>query len=159
MSEDRHQGQTDIVRTGAPVTAGTAVLGRKAPAHAASPEHTLMGRRSCAAYACRDGAVVCGHVELIVAVDSRLGLTSRERRLFTVRFEDALEPGLRSELTKLVGRRGAAAHRVAERMAPVEIVFDDPLRGLQRIAGSLQPPQRRNGDLRDLQFGLRELGS
>lgn len=88
--------------------------------------------------------------------DTRLGLTPRERRIFTVRFLDGLEPGLRTELTTLVRRRGAAAQRAAERMQPIEIVFDDPLRGLQRIAGSVQPPQRRTGvDLRDVQFGLR----
>ena len=87
--------------------------------------------------------------------DTRLGLTPRERRIFTVRFLGGLEPGLRTELTTLMSRRGAAARRAAERMAPIEIVFDDPLRGLQRIAGSVQPPQQRNGvDLRDVQFGL-----
>jgi hypothetical protein len=119
-------------------------------------DHVLIVRRCCPAHACRDSAVVCGRVELTVAADSRLGLTPRERRSFTVRFLDALEPGLRTELTTLVRRRGAAARRAAERMAPIEIVFDDPLGGLQRIAGSVQPPQRRNGvDLRDVQFGLR----
>jgi hypothetical protein len=41
-------------------------------------------------------------------------------------------------------------------MDPIEIVFDDPGRGLQRISGWIQPPQRRNGDLHDIQFGLRE---
>lgn len=88
--------------------------------------------------------------------DSRLGLTPRERRFFTVRFLDSLESGLRIELTTLVRRRGAAARRAAERMAPIEVVFDDPFRGLQRIVGWVQPPQRRNGvDLRDVQFGLR----
>lgn len=118
-------------------------------------DHVLMARRCCSAHACRDSAVVCGRVELTVAADSRLGLTPRERRIFTVRFLGGLEPGLRAELTTLVSRRGAAARRAAERMAPIEIVFDDPFRGLQRIAGSVQPPQRRNGvDLRDVQFGL-----
>ena len=58
--------------------------------------------------------------------------------------------------TTLVRRRRAAARRAAEGMAPIEIVFEDPLRGLQRITGSVQPPQRRHvGDLRDIQFGLR----
>jgi hypothetical protein len=115
-----------------------------------------MVRRSCSAHACRDAEVVCGRVELTMRADSRLGLTPRERRILTVRFLDAVEPGLRTELTTLVNRRGAAARRAAERMAPIEIVFDDPLQGLQRIAGSIQPPQRRNGlHLRDVQFGLR----
>jgi hypothetical protein len=119
-------------------------------------DHALMARRCCAAHACRDRAVVCGRVELTVAADWRLGLTPRERRFFTVRFLDALEAGLLKELTQLVRRRGATARRAAERMAPIGIVFDDPLRGLQRITGSVQPPQRRTGvDLRDVQFGLR----
>jgi hypothetical protein len=90
-----------------------------------------------------------------VRSDTRLGLTPRERHIFAVRFLDGLEPGLRSQLTTLVSRRGAAARRAAERMQLIEIVFDDPLRGLQRIAGWVQPPQRRHGDLRDIQFGLR----
>ena len=162
MSAKRHpQGQTDVVRhdTVASATSRTAVLGLKAPARVASADHALMARRCCVAHGCRDGAVVCGRVELTVAADSRLGLTPRERRSFTVRFLDGLEPGLRSELITLVRRRGAAARRAAERMQPIEIVFDDPLRGLQRIAGSVQPPQRRNGvDLRDIAFGLRAAG-
>jgi len=114
------------------------------------------GRRSRPAHACRDDEVVCGHVELTVGADTRLGLTARERRIVTVRFLHPLEPRLRAELTELVRRRGAAARRASERMQPIEIVFDDPLRGLQRISGSVQPPQRRGGDLHDIQFVLRE---
>jgi hypothetical protein len=99
---------------------------------------------------------VCGRVELTVDADMRLDLTARERRLITVRFLDRLEPALRAELTELVRRRGAAARRAAERMDPIEIVFDDPRLGVQRISGWIQPPQRRNSDLHDIQFGLRE---
>jgi hypothetical protein len=117
---------------------------------------TLTGRRSCSAHACRDDEVVCGRVELTVDADTRLGLTAHERRCVTVRFVDRLEPALRAELIELVRRRGAAAQRAAERMDPIKIVFDDPRQGLQRISGWIQPPQRRNGDLHDIQFGLRE---
>lgn len=113
-------------------------------------------RHSCSAHACRDDEVVCGRVELTVGADTRLGLTARERRIITVRFLDPVEPRLRAELTELIRRRGAAARRAAERMKPIEIVFDDPLRGLQRIAGCVQPPQRRSGDLHDITFVLRE---
>lgn len=113
----------------------------------------------CAAHACRDAEVVCGRVELTVDADPRLGLTPREQRIFTVRFLDRLEPRLRVELNELVSRRGAGARRAAERMEPIEIVFDDSRRGLQRIVGWVEPPQRRNGDLQDIQFGLRELAS
>jgi len=44
-------------------------------------------------------------------------------------------------------------------MKPLEVVFDDPRLGLQRIIGSIQPPQRRDGNLHDIQFGLRETAS
>ena len=154
----QRQGHTEVAHrdAAAPATPQTAVLGLKAQARLAPTDHPLIGRRCCPAHACRDSAVICGRVELTVAADARLGLTPRERRSFTLRFLDGLQPGLRAELTKLVSRRGAAARRAAERMQPIEIVFDDPLRGLQRIIGSIQPPQRRNGDLRDIQFGLRE---
>jgi len=167
MSEEPHQrsrlqprkrqGPTEVAGrdAAAPATARTAVLGLKPSTRVAPPDHALIGRRCCPAHACRDSAVVCGRVELTVAADSRLGLTPRERRSFTVRFLDSPEPALRTELTTLVSRRGAAARRAAERMQPIEIVFDDPLRGLQRIAGWVQPPQRRNGDLHEIQFGLR----
>lgn len=123
---------------------------------AVESRHDLTGRRSCSAHAYRADEIVCGRVELTVDVDAPLDLTARERRGVTVRFSDRLEPALRAELTELVRRRGAAARRAAERMDPIEIVFDEPRRGLQRISGWIQPPQRRNGDLHDIQFGLRE---
>jgi hypothetical protein len=144
VSEQHHQGSR-------------ALPGRRTHAGVATTDHPLIGRRSYAAHACRDSEVVCGRVELTVGADARLGLTTRERRCFTVRFLDGLESRLRAELTELVRRRGAVARRAAERMEPIEIVFDDPLRGLQRISGCVQPPQRRMGDLPDVRFGLREL--
>jgi hypothetical protein len=121
--------------------------------------HQLAGRRSCSAHACRDSEVVCGRVEITVSADTRLRLTARERRFLTVRFLDRLEPVLRAELTELVRRRGAVARRAAERMETIELVFDDPLAGPQRITGWIQPPQRRNGELKDVRFGLRERAS
>jgi hypothetical protein len=142
---------------GAPLAPATraAAVGQRPQSRVEATDHSPTGRRSCSARVCRDDEVVCGRAELTTRADTRLGLAPRERRIFTVRFLGGLEPGLRTELTTLVSRRGAAARRAAERMAPIEIVFDDPLRGLQRIAGSVQPPQRRNGvDLRDVQFGL-----
>lgn len=158
MPSEHHHRRGRVYRDGAaPATPLTAVLSQRPQAHAAPTDHPLTGRRSCSAHACRDSEVVCGRVELTVRADSRLGLTPRERRVFTVRFLDGLESRLRAELTELVRRRGAVARRAAERMDPIEIVFDDPLRGLQRITGQIQPPQRRNGNLDDIQFGLREL--
>lgn len=111
----------------------------------------------CWAHARRDGEVICGRVEVIVRADSRLGLTARERRGVAARFVEYLQPVLRTELTELVRRRGAAARRAAERMDPVEIVFDDPHLGLQRLTGWVQPPPRRNGvDLHEIEFELHE---
>jgi hypothetical protein len=120
-------------------------------------DHHLTAPHACVvAHACRDSEVVCGRVELTVVTDTRLGLTGRERRSFTVRFLDGVEAGLRAELAQLVRRRGAVARRAAERMDPVEIVFDDPCLGQQRIVGAIQAPHRHHGELHDLQFGLRE---
>jgi hypothetical protein len=152
-------GRREIVHRDAavPATLLTAVLGLRTQPRVAPTDHPLGGRRSRQAHACRDREVVCGRVELTVRADTRLGLTPRERRIFTVRFLDGLDSRLRAELTELVRRRGVVARRAAERMEPIEIVFDDPLRGLQRITGWVQPPQRRNGDLQNIQFGLREL--
>jgi hypothetical protein len=107
------------------------------------------------ARAYRNGELVCGRVELTVTADLRLGLAPHERRRFTTRFQERLHPALHVELNELVRRRGAAATRAAERMQPVEIVFDDPRRGHQRIAGAVQPPQRRRGELYEIEFDLR----
>ena len=100
--------------------------------------------------------VVCGRVELIVRADTRLGLTPRERRRVAARFVAHLHPALRTELTALVRRRGMIARRAAERMEPIEVVFDDPDGGLQRIVGWVQPPQRCHGDLHEIEFDLHE---
>jgi hypothetical protein len=108
------------------------------------------------AHACRDGEVVCGRVELTVRADPRLGLTARERRRLAARFVEHLHPVLREELNELVDRRGAASRRAAERIEPIELVFDDPRLGLQRIIGRIEPPQRRRGDLHQIEFRLRE---
>jgi hypothetical protein len=108
------------------------------------------------AHACRDGEVVCGRVELTVRTDTRLGLTPRERRRLAARFVEHLHPVLREELKELVHRRGAASRRAAERIEPIELVFDDPRLGPQRIVGWIEPPQRRRGDLHQIEFGLRE---
>ncbi len=117
---------------------------------------SVTAQRRYSAHACRDGEVLCGRVELIVRADPRLGLTGRERRRVGARFVEYLHPALRSELVELVRRRGVVARRAAERMEPVEIVFDDPDRGLQRIVGWVQPPQRRHGNLHEIEFDLHE---
>ncbi|MDX6410410.1 MAG: hypothetical protein QOE13_3481 [Gaiellaceae bacterium] len=106
----------------------------------------------------RGGRLVCGCVRVTVGVDGRLGLAPRERRLLGVRFHEPLEDALRAELLRLLRRRGSAGRRAAERVDPIEFVVDD-LRGeRRRIVGWLQPPLVRHGQLRDIEFGLRELG-
>ena len=120
---------------------------------------SLTGRSYSWAHVCRDGEVVCGRVELTIRTDTRSGLTRRERRCIAMRFVEHLHPALHTELTELVHRRGAAARRAAQRMEPVELVFEDPGDGLQRIIGWLEPPQVRHGDLREIEFSLRESAS
>jgi hypothetical protein len=108
------------------------------------------------ARAYRDGQLVCGRVELTVRADLRLGLAPWERRFLTARFMDRLDPTLRVELGELVRRHGAAAGRAAERMQPVEVVFDDVRAGRQRLVAEIQPPQMRRSELQEIEFGLRE---
>jgi hypothetical protein len=107
------------------------------------------------ARAYHDGELVCSRVELTVTADPRLGPAPHERRRFAARFLERLHPSLRTELAELVRRRGAAGRRAAERMQPVELVFDDPRHGRQRLVGSVQPPQMRRGELYEIEFGLR----
>jgi hypothetical protein len=94
-------------------------------------------------------------VHVAVRVDGRLGLAPRERRVVRVRFHEPLDDDLRSELTQLVRRHGAAARRAVERIDPIEVVVDDPHGERQRIVGHLEPPQVRHGLLRDIEFELR----
>lgn len=107
----------------------------------------------------RDGSLVCARVRVTFRRDDRLGLAPRERRTVNARFEDRLDPALRAELTDLARRRGAAALRAAERIEPIVLMVGDPRNGRERIVGRIAPPQTRRGDLRDVEFGLRELVS
>ena len=104
----------------------------------------------------RDGTIVCARVQLTIGRDGRLGLARHERRYVVARFLERLHPTLHSELTELSRSRGAAARRAAERMDPIEVVFDDKRLGRQQITGWVQPPQIRCGELREIEFGLRE---
>jgi hypothetical protein len=117
----------------------------------------MFERRYAWGQAYRDGSLICGRVHVTFGRDDRLGLAPRERRNVVARFEDRLHPTLRSELTELARRRGAAARRAAERIEPIVILVGDPRHGRERIVGRLVPPQVRRGDLRDVEFGLREL--
>jgi hypothetical protein len=116
------------------------------------PPATASRCRAACAY--RDGEVVCGRVEVTFSTDPRLGLAPRERRCVVARFLELPHPSLRTDLAELVHRRGAVARRAAERMQPIEIVFDDPR--LRPITCLIQPPQMRHGRLHDIEFSLRE---
>jgi hypothetical protein len=105
----------------------------------------------------RDGTLVCARVHVRIGRDDhRLGLTHDERRYVLARFSERLDATLDRELRELARRRGQAARRLAERMEPIQIVVDDPRRGRVRISGRIEPPQVRWGDLREIEFGLRE---
>jgi hypothetical protein len=104
----------------------------------------------------RHGSLICGRVCVTFGRDDRLGLAPRERRTVIARFEDRLHPTLRSELSELARRRGAAARRAAERIEPIVILAGDPRHGRERIVGRLVPPQMRRAALRDIEFALRE---
>jgi hypothetical protein len=64
-------------------------------------------------------------------------------------------PCHRTDLTQLLRRRGAAARRAVDRLAPLEVVIDDPDGTHEHIAGHLQPPQIRHGRLRDIESELK----
>ena len=103
----------------------------------------------------RSGRLICGWVQVTISDDERIGLTAKERCLVRVRFHEPLDDGLRSELTQLLRRRGAAAGRAAERIDPIEVVVDDPGGQPERVIGHLHPPQVRHGRLRDVEFELK----
>lgn len=121
-------------------------------AHAPTAE-----RRYRWARAYRDGELICGYVDLMIRPDTRLGLAPRERRQLVARFVERLDPTFRQELEQLVRRRGAVAARIAERIEPIELVFDDPQRDGQRLVGRLEPPQSRRWELSENEFVIREL--
>jgi hypothetical protein len=104
----------------------------------------------------RAGRLVCGCVQVTISLDERLGLAERERRRVRVSFHEPLDDDLRSELTELVRRRGAAARRVADTSQTIAVIVNDLESGPIRIVGSLQPPESRHAPLRNIEFGLRE---
>jgi hypothetical protein len=104
----------------------------------------------------RAGRLVCGCVQVTISLDDRLGLTERERRRVRVSFHEPLDDDLRSELTQLVRRRGAAARRVADAAHEIAVIVNDHDSGPMRIVGHLQPPEARHAPLREIEFGLRE---
>jgi hypothetical protein len=130
-------------------------VGRSAPA--VETERGLSAGRWRVARAYRGGRLVCGCVSVAIRVDERLGLTEHERRLVRVRFHEPVDDDLRCDLAELVRRRGTASDRAAERIDLIELVIDDPCGEHERIVGGLRPPQRRHGQVREIEFGLREV--
>jgi hypothetical protein len=133
-----------------------------ARAQGRSPEETIRRvaeRRYRWARAYRDGRLVCGRVDLTVRADTRLGLAPRERRDLAAYFVERLSPCLRGELAQVVRRRGAAAQRAAESLAPIELVFHDARLGRQLLVVRVGPPQVRCRELCDIAFTLRELSA
>jgi hypothetical protein len=111
------------------------------------------------ARAYRDGRLIAGRVRLTVDHDVRVGLAAGERRRRSMRvtFTERVDPNLRDELAAVARRRGAAARRAADRMDPIEVVFDDRRLGRQRIVGRVAPPQLRRDELREVEFSLHPL--
>ena len=107
----------------------------------------------------REGSLVCGRVQVRIGRDQRAGREPRKRRYVAARFVDLLHPDLRAELTELAHGGGIAAWQAAERIQPIVVVIDDPRLGRERIVARIEPPQVPRGYLRDVEFGLRELGS
>ena len=101
----------------------------------AGDDAVFVQRRGVRGRAYRGGRLVCGRVQITIAHDDRLGLTRHERRYVTVRFEEHLDHGLRSDLTELTRRRGAAARRIADVLEGIELVLDESTDGWERIIG------------------------
>jgi hypothetical protein len=111
-------------------------------------------REFLSAQAYRDGQLVCVRVTVTVATDDRLGFAPRERRrVVGTRFTERVDPKLRGELVAVVRRRGAAARRAADRIAPIEVIDSEG----RRIVARVQPPQVCHDDLSDIVFAVREL--
>lgn len=100
----------------------------------------------------RAGRLICDCVYVTTSVDERLGLAPQERQRVRARFREPLDDELRTELTQLVRRRGAAALRIATDLEPIEIALEDPNGERQRLIGHLRPPQVRHRRLRDIEF-------
>jgi hypothetical protein len=117
---------------------------------AVSVDHATTSYRSGRAY--RDGTLLCSGVHVAVARDVRLAPESPLPPRIRVRFAERLDGALRGELEQLVRARGASGARLAERLAPLEVVWDEP-RGPRRVIGRLEPPRtQRYAPLEEISF-------
>jgi hypothetical protein len=87
-------------------------------ATAQHPRHPTLTR----AYS-DEGQQVCRRVDVTVLRDARLGLaTGQSWTHITACFREGLSPALRADLERLARSRGILGQRLAERLAPIEIV-------------------------------------
>jgi hypothetical protein len=103
----------------------------------------------------RDGVLICSRVHVAVTRDVRTAPDSPVAPRIRVSFAEDLDGALRDELERLVRARGTRGERLAETLAPLEVVWDEP-RGARRLVGRLQPPRaQRYGPLEEISFPLR----
>jgi hypothetical protein len=103
----------------------------------------------------RDGVLICSRVHVAVTRDVRIAPDSPVALRIRVSFAERLDGALRDELERLVRARGTRGERLAETLAPLEVVWDEP-RGARRLVGRLQPPRtQRCGPLEEISFPLR----
>ena len=110
---------------------------------------TVLQRLEASAY--RNGRLVCTRVAVTVVADAP------SARRVRVRFVEAVEQQLHSDLQRLTARRGAFATRMAERLDPVEIAGWDADAGREwRLVGRLERPTAQYWPPTDAEFWLRE---
>jgi len=120
---------------------------------AMSVDQPTTSYRSGRAY--RDGALICSRVTVAVMRDGRIAPESPVPPRIRVCFAERLDGALRGELERLVRARGARGERLAETLAPLEVVWDEPL-GARRVTGRLEPPRtQRCGPLEEISFPVR----
>lgn len=120
---------------------------------AMSLDHPTTSYRLGRAY--RDGALICSRVHVAVVRDERIAPERRVPPQIRVCFDEPLDKALRGELERLVRARGARGDRLAETLAPLEVVWDEP-RGPRRVIGQLAPPRtQRSAPLEAISFPVR----
>lgn len=115
----------------------------------------LMESSRLRARAYRDGRVVCGRVAVTLVRDVRLATEAALDQRVRVQFLERVSEGLRCELERLVQARGVHGRRLADTLAPIEIVWHES-RGRCSVLGRLEAPTtQRHGSLEEIGFPLR----
>lgn len=84
----------------------------------------------------RHGRVLCTRARVKIRAARRL---DSEDSYVQVVFADGVASELHHELAEMIGRRGAAAARYAERIEPVTIIVEAP-QGRVELRGRIKPP-------------------